>query len=59
VAELCAVFGVSPSWVYKRTKKGAEILCPYIAWVGGRFVSIRTKFRLIFRFAKGIAPMLR
>jgi integrase/predicted DNA-binding transcriptional regulator AlpA len=24
VAELCAVFGVSRAWVYKRTKKGAE-----------------------------------
>src|ERR1700722_8904928 len=24
VAELCAVFGVSAAWVYKRTKKGAE-----------------------------------
>jgi site-specific recombinase XerC/predicted DNA-binding transcriptional regulator AlpA len=24
VPELCAVFGVSPAWVYKRTKRGAE-----------------------------------
>src|SRR5580698_3231726 len=23
VSELCAVFGISPAWVYKRTKKGA------------------------------------
>jgi predicted DNA-binding transcriptional regulator AlpA len=55
VAELCAVFGVSPSWVYKRTKKGAENPLP-VYRLGGRavrfdpdkisaYLSIRERYR--------------
>ncbi len=28
VAELCGLFGVSPAWVYKRTRKDAETALP-------------------------------
>jgi integrase/predicted DNA-binding transcriptional regulator AlpA len=35
VAELCAVFGVSPAWVYKRTKKDAVDPLPVYRLSGG------------------------
>jgi integrase/predicted DNA-binding transcriptional regulator AlpA len=39
VSELCALFGVSPAWVYKRTKKGAEDPLPVfrLSWRAVRF----------------------